>query len=109
LHNHELVDAILEYEGAGSSKREGLKRAFAKIKKNEVDALLYLKLDRLCRSLRDLMEVLDLFDKYGKALVSVQGSLDTKSPGGRHVLSVLGAVAEWELASTRDRTNRLLA
>ncbi len=108
LHEHQLVDVILEHESAGSLKRDGLQRALVALKENKAEALLVLKLDRLCRSLRDLMGLLDLFEKHEKTLLSVQESLDTKSPGGRLVLSVLGAVAEWELASIRARTKAAL-
>jgi site-specific DNA recombinase len=88
---YELVDLVAAHESAASLKRDGLQRALAILGSGEADALLVLKLDRLCRSLRDLMELVDSYfahPRRPKVLVSVQDSIDTKSAGGKLVLSV---------------------
>jgi site-specific DNA recombinase len=53
------------------------------------------KLDRLSRSLRDLMEIRDLFDKHGVTLHSVCENLDLSTPAGRWFFSMMGGQAEY--------------
>jgi site-specific DNA recombinase len=59
----------------------------------EVDAVIIAKLDRLTRSVKDLRELLDLFEKRKVALVSVAESPDTGSAAGRLVITIMGAVS----------------
>jgi site-specific DNA recombinase len=63
-----------------------------------------VKLDRLTRSTRDLGALLDLATAGGWALLSVAESLDTSTAAGRLVVSVLGAVAQWEREAIGERT-----
>jgi len=54
------------------------------------------KLDRLTRSVKDLCELLELFERRGVALISVAESLDTGSASGRLVINIMAAVSQWE-------------
>jgi DNA invertase Pin-like site-specific DNA recombinase len=62
------------------------------------------KLDRLARSLKQLIEKAADLKGRGIGLVSLTGAIDTASPGGMLVFHVLGAVAEFERALIRERT-----
>jgi site-specific DNA recombinase len=66
------------------------------------------KLDRLTRSVRDLGELLERFQRRGVALVSVGESLDTGSAAGRLVLNVMASVSQWEREAIGERTRDAL-
>lgn len=68
------------------------------------DVLVVYKLDRLSRSLKDLLEISDRLQKAGIGLKSLTQDVDTTSPLGRCFFSILGALAELELAQIRERT-----
>ena len=73
------------------------------------DAILVVRLDRLGRSAKQLLNMLEGLDSYGISLVCSDQFIDTKSPVGRLLFTVLGAVAELELDLIRERTKDGLA
>ena len=66
------------------------------------------KLDRLTRSVKDLCELLERFERRGVALISVAESLDTGSAAGRLVLNIMAAVSQWEREAIGERTRDAL-
>ena len=87
--------------------RPGLQSLIQDLKNDGFEAVVVAKLDRLTRSVRDLGYLIDdLFD--GVALASVEESLDTTTAGGRFVLHILGAVAQWERETIAERTRNTL-
>ena len=68
------------------------------------DALVVWRLDRLGRSLHDLILLGKTLDEAGIGLVSVQEKIDTGSSGGRLVFHLFGALAEFERNLVRERT-----
>jgi site-specific DNA recombinase len=90
-------------------KRPLLSKLLADVKADKIEAVICLRLDRISRSVRDLLELLELFDKHKVAFVSVQESVDTSSSMGRFVYTLLGAVAELERATIADRTTLALS
>lgn len=110
LHDAELVN-VFEDAGlsAGTLERPALASALAELAAGRADALLVVKLDRLTRSTRDLGDLLDRSARDGWALLSVAESLDTSTAAGRLVVSVLGAVAQWEREAVGERTAAAMA
>jgi len=87
--------------------RPALQEMLRDLKADGIQAVVVAKLDRLTRSVRDLGYLIDdLFD--GVALASVEESLDTTTAGGRFVLNILGAVAQWERETISERTRNTL-
>ncbi len=69
------------------------------------DVLLVTRLDRLARSTRDLLNVLDAVGKAGAGFRSLADSwVDTTTPHGRLMLTVLGGLAEFERELIKART-----
>ena len=58
--------------------------------------LLVWKLDRLSRSLKDLISTLDELGHLGIDFISYDNKIDTSSPAGKLVFQIIGAVAEFE-------------
>src|SRR5919204_1365849 len=69
------------------------------------DVLVVTRLDRLARSMRDLLNVLDEVGKRGAGFKSLKDAwADTTTPHGRLMLTVLGGLAEFERELIRART-----
>jgi DNA invertase Pin-like site-specific DNA recombinase len=73
------------------------------------DALVVWKLDRLARSLKDLVEIIYDLNQRGVGFRSLTESIDTTSSGGRLVFHIFGALAEFEHSLIRERTMAGLA
>jgi DNA invertase Pin-like site-specific DNA recombinase len=70
------------------------------------DVLLVTRLDRLARSTRDLLNVLDTISKKGAGFRSIADTwANTTTPHGRLILTVLGGLAEFERELIRARTD----
>ena len=82
--------------------RPGLEEILGFIRRG--DTLVVWKLDRLGRSLKHLIQVLNTLDERGVYFKSVQESLDTSTPGGKLIFHVFGALAEFERDIIRERT-----
>ena len=104
----ELMDTIVESESAKSLNRPGMAKLLAMVDKGKVQAVIVAKLDRLTRSVKDLCELLERFERRGVALISVAESLDTGSAAGRLVLNIMAAVSQWEREAIGERTRDAL-
>jgi hypothetical protein len=62
----------------------------------EGDILVVWKLDRLSRSLKDLLHILEKISDAGAGFRSLTENIDTSTPAGRMLLQMLGAFAEFE-------------
>lgn len=68
------------------------------------DTLVVWKLDRLARSLRQLIEVIEQLHKCGCGFKSLTEAIDTTTAGGRLIFHIFGALAEFERGIIRERT-----
>src|SRR5262249_13385563 len=101
----ELMDIITDGgESAKSLHRPGMQRLLALVRQGKVDSVIVTKLDRLTRSVKDLAELLECFEKNSVALVSVAECLDTKTAAGRLVLNIMMSVSQWEREAIGERT-----
>jgi site-specific DNA recombinase len=111
-HDAKLVGIEADEGISGSkapSKRPGLSSALACLDSGEADGLLVLKLDRLSRSTRDILNLVDATRDNGWRLVSVNEHLDTESAAGRLVLTVLAALSEMEREQIGERVTDAMA
>lgn len=89
------------------AERPGLKEARIVLRKG--DTLVVWRLDRLGRSLKDLIEWINCLEGMGVGLKSLQESIDTSTSTGKLVFHVFGALAEFERNLIRERTMAGLA
>lgn len=68
------------------------------------DQLVFYKLDRVARSLSDLLRILERVEKAGASIRSLTEPIETGSPAGRLMLQILGAMAEFERSLIRERS-----
>jgi DNA invertase Pin-like site-specific DNA recombinase len=96
-----------EYVDSGISgakeKRPELDRLMADAHRRKFDVVAVWKFDRFARSVTHLLRALDTFRVLGVEFVSLSESLDTATPAGRMVFTVLGAVAELERSLIAER------
>ena len=96
-----------EYVDAGISgakdRRPELDRLMADAHKRRFDVVAVWKFDRFARSVSHLLRALDTFRVLGIEFVSLSEALDTVTPAGRMVFTVLGAVAELERSLIAER------
>jgi Resolvase, N terminal domain len=75
-------------------ERKGLEKLLAFMRTG--DTIVVWKLDRLGRSLKDLIETLHLFQERGVDFISLTEQIDTTTPGGKLIFHLMGALAEFE-------------
>ena len=88
-------------------ERKGLEQLLAFARSG--DTVIVWKLDRLGRSLKDLIETLNLLKDRGVDFISLTEKIDTTTPGGKLIFHLMGALAEFERDLIRERTNAGLA
>lgn len=88
--------------GTKGADRKGFSQAIASL--GEGDTLVAVRLDRLGRSLSDLIETVRLVERRGANLRTLDGSIDTTTPTGRLTFHIFGAIAEFERELIRERT-----
>ncbi len=75
----------------------------------EGDTVIVWKLDRLSRSLKDVLHIMDKIKAAGAGFRSLTEAIDTISPAGRMMMQMIGCFAEFERAMIRERTSAGLA
>ena len=101
--NKEGCSQIFSDTASGAkTDRPGLEEALSFLRKG--DTLVVWKLDRLGRSLKHLIDVINQLNDRGIYFKSIQESIDTSTSGGKLIFHVFGALAEFERDIIRERT-----
>jgi len=99
------IGALRVFEDVVSGKtfdRPGLKELLGYVRPG--DTLAVVRLDRLGRSLRELLDVVETLKKRDVALLSLEEKIDTSSAAGELVFHVFGAIAQFERRLIAERT-----
>lgn len=91
-----------EHASGGRWDRPELHRLLDRLEPGDV--LAVWKLDRLSRSLKDLLLILDRVEKAGAGFRSLTENIDSTTASGRMMMQMLGSFAEFERAMVRERT-----
>jgi DNA invertase Pin-like site-specific DNA recombinase len=91
-----------EIASGGRWDRPELHRMLDQLRENDV--VVVWKLDRLSRSLRDLLHIMEKIESMDAGFKSLTESIDTTSPAGRMMMQMVGSFAEFERAMIRERT-----
>lgn len=86
-----------------NTKRPALQKMLRDAKERKVDAVVVWKLDRLFRSLKDLIHTLSDWNALGVQFVSLRDHIDLTTPSGRLLVQMLGAVSEFEASLIKER------
>ncbi len=99
----EIVSEYVDVISGSKDSRPELARLMADAAKRRLDAVAVWKFDRFARSTRHLVTALEQFNALGVDFISLSESIDTSTPMGKMVFTVLAAVAELELSLIRER------
>jgi DNA invertase Pin-like site-specific DNA recombinase len=94
-------EKVFQEQTSSVAKREQLEAAIDYLR--EGDVLTVTKLDRLARSMRDLLSIVERVQAKGAGLRILAMDFDTTSPTGRLMLQMVGAVAEFERSMMLER------
>jgi DNA invertase Pin-like site-specific DNA recombinase len=104
---HRGFEIVQEYrdEGVSGSKdsRPALDRLMKDARTRRFDVVIVARFDRFARSVSHLLRALEEFSHLGVDFVSLSESIDTSTPVGRMIFTVLGAVAELERNLIKER------
>src|SRR6202044_2499253 len=96
---HEYTDTI----SGAKSKRPGLDQLLADARRHRFDVVLVAAFDRVARSVRHFLEVLDELNHLGIEFVSLRENIDTGGPLGRAMVVIVGAIAQAERQAIVER------
>ena len=114
LQNHELpeycqrrgwqvAEIYEDHISGGKDRRPALDRLMADARRRKFDVVVVWKFDRFARSTSHLLRALEEFSTLAIDFVSVTEAIDTSTPAGKMVFTILGAVAELERSIIRER------
>lgn len=105
LHDYQLIDVLVDagLSGKRADNRPALQQALALASSRGAAVVVY-KLDRLARSIRDLLAISADLQAAGADLVSLSESLDTTSAIGTFYFTLMGGLAQFERDLTSERT-----
>jgi len=93
----EVVGRYIDHGVSGTrARRPGLDLMMSDARKGRFDVVVVWASDRLARSVRHFLEVLDELNHVGVQFVSFRENIDTAGPLGRAVIVIIGAIAELE-------------
>ena len=105
--NAEIIYEVLDFEDFAVSGKSMQRPDFQKMimlcEKKKIDMIIFTKLDRLARSLQDLLNTASKLEDNGVEFVVVEQNLDTSTSQGKLLFHILGAFAEFERTIIRER------
>lgn len=105
LHGMHLVDIIEDVDQfSGDLDRPGAQQVLKMVRAKSVNGVVFTKLDRLTRSTRDVIDLMELFAKSKVAFVCIDQELNTESPMGRFVVRLMASLGEMERELIGSRT-----
>lgn len=102
LNKAECFRTFTDTMSGAKAERLGLSEALNYLR--EGDTLVVWRLDRLGRSLKDLLELVNVLQSQGIGFCSLQENIDTTTSGGKLIFHIFASLAEFERSIIRERT-----
>jgi len=99
----EVTKAYRDTMSGATTTRPGLSELMTDAKRRRLDLVLVWRFDRFARSVSHLLQALETFKAVGIDFVSLSEQVDTSTPTGKMIFTVLGAVAELERSLIVER------
>lgn len=103
--SYEVYGEYVDVCSGANARRPSLDRMRADARLHRFDKILCIKIDRLARSIINLLDLMTDLDLWGIGVEFLDQPIDTSSASGKLTLTILGALAEFERELIRDRTN----
>lgn len=101
LKKYDIDKFYIEKQSAKDKNRPKLQQLLREVKKDDI---VYIKdFSRLARSTKDLLELVELLNNKSVKLISLKENLDTSTPTGKLMLTVIGAIYEFERTNMLER------
>ena len=109
-HGEEIVATFIDKGISGVKKdRDALNQMLSAARSRKFNTLYVLSIDRLSRSVKNLIETVEMLNDLGVTIVFQRENIDTKSAMGQFFLTVLGSLAQFEREIMRERINAGIA
>ena len=109
-HGAEVVATFIDKGISGVKKdRDALNQMLSAARSRKFNTLYVLSIDRLSRSVKNLIETVEMLNDLGVTIVFQRENIDTKSAMGQFFLTVLGSLAQFEREIMRERINAGIA
>jgi len=106
-NGHEISHEYSDFGQSGTKReRDGLNQMIEDGKRGKFTTLYVISIDRLSRSVKDLIEVVETLNKYGVQIIFQREQIDTKTPTGSFFLTVLGSLYQLERQVMIERINQ---
>jgi DNA invertase Pin-like site-specific DNA recombinase len=100
----EIMETYVDKGVSGTkASRPALNKMMADAQEKKFDVVVVWKFDRFARSAQHMLKALETFNSHGIAFASTTENIDTSTPMGKMVFTVLAAVAEMERSITVER------
>lgn len=109
MRGYEIAGQYVDIASGADQRRPALDDLLKDAKAGRFDKILCTKIDRLARSITNLLYIMESLDRWGVGVEFLDQPIDTGTASGRMMLTVLGALAEFERELIRDRTRDGLA
>lgn len=105
FHGWEIAEIYTDEDQSGKkTSRPQFDRMMADAREKKFDVVVVVKLDRLGRSMKHLLDTLDVLNKLNIAFASATQNIDTTTAAGKLMFNLLGAFAEFEATLISERT-----
>ena len=111
-YSYECVGEFIDdgISGTKYTERDELQRLLQEVQAGKVDIVLVTKMDRLHRSLRNFLNMQDVFDRYGVSWRAIwEPAYDTTTPQGRMIVNTMMNLAQFEAEQTGERVRQVQA
>lgn len=108
--NRESMEYVIfkDYASGMKESRPELDRMMQRIRQHEFNTIIIYKLDRLGRSLKHLLQLIEEFRNLKVRFICLTQNIDTNTSQGMLMLGILGSIAEFERELIRERTREKL-
>lgn len=105
INDWDIYDFYIDdgISGKNITDRPSINRLIEDVKSGKINNVLIYKLDRLTRSVKDLINLIELFEKHNCSFNSVTEKLDTSNAVGRMFIKIIGIFAEFERENLAER------
>ncbi len=107
--NFELIGEFVDYASGKTENREQYKIMLGLVRKRQIDVVLVWRYDRFARSTQALVNALNEFRSLGVNFISYQENIDTTTPQGELIFSIMASLAQFESALISQRVKAGMA
>ena len=108
-HGWAVYGEYVDMKSGADASRPDLDRMLKAARGHAFSAIIIVRLDRIGRSVKNLLNLIDDLKRFNVELICTDQEIDTSTPTGKLLFTLLGAVSEFELELIRDRTKDGLA